>query len=609
MRRTSLWIIMAGIILAVQAAAAAPAINDRPTSVTRAVHIHLRGVLVETPIQDPLGLMGSEMTALRDLVGRVERAREDREVSAVILTLDNFTAGAGQIEELRQGLLELRESGKLVFLHADMLGNGEYLLASAADYISLQPTGLVLLVGLYGESLYLRDLLGKIGAQAEIIQVGDYKSAGEMFTRTEPSPEAAENINWLFDSLYESFVGMIAEGRGLEPERVRELIDGGPYTEAEAAEVGLIDGVEQRDEFLAVVRERIGGRVIFDNRYREDRPGAGVDLNHPFAFFNIFSQMMKPAPRPTQPTIGVIHVEGAIMPGYRRSSPFMTSTGAFAGDIRHALERAAREDAIKGVVLRVDSPGGSAIASETILNAARATAAKKPVIVSMGNLAASGGYYVAMAGEEIFADRMTLTASIGVIGGKLITTGTWDKLGINWVPYARGAHAGIFSSQEGFTPGERERVSTLMQEIYARFEGHVVQGRGDRLTRPIGELTGGRVFSGAQALELGLIDRIGGLEMAIERTAERAGISEYEVRVLPEPLNPIEMLFGDLAGAGRERPSDVRLGGGAAQEVALSLFEGLDPIRSRAAADALARLQLLGTESVLMVMPQVISIR
>ena len=268
---------------------------------------------------------------------------------------------------------------------------------------------------------------------------------------------------------------------------------------------------------------------------------------------------------------------------------------------------------MKAVVLRVDSPGGSALASEIILDASkRVVAKKKPLIVSMGNVAGSGGYYVACGADTIFADSSTITASIGVVSGKVVTTGMWDKLGVNWHPQQRGAMAAMLSSAAPFTDAERAKLRHYMETVYEIFKNHVTAARGDRLTKPIDQLAGGRVFTGAQALELGLIDKIGGLEDAIKFAAKRAGLGEYEIRVIPEPPNIFDLLTGSL-----EKDEFTRMSAGSKLALAqwplfktvLPTLATVDPLRYRAIMQALKRIELIHDEGVIMMMTTDLVIR
>ena len=259
--------------------------------------------------------------------------------------------------------------------------------------------------------------------------------------------------------------------------------------------------------------------------------------------------------------------------------------------------------------MRVDSPGGSATASEIILSATERVKSKKPFVVSMGNVAASGGYYVACGADTIFADESTITGSIGVVGGKLATTDLWKKAGIKWKGYQRGTNASILSSQQVFTPEQRKRMQAWMDEIYGVFKGHVTDARGDKLKKPIDELAGGRVYTGRQALDLGLVDRLGTLDDAVKFIAEEANLADYEVRVVPEPKNFIEQILEEAEGQ-KEDPKRISLAASHSPETlvnaALPYLKQLDPRRVRAVTNALRHLQTLRAEGAVLMMPDLV---
>ncbi len=573
-------------------------------------HFHLSGTLSESPVADPFSLLASEMTSLKDLVRRIDKAGKDARVKAVVLTFDQMELGTGQVEELRQAIARLESSGKKVYAFAEDLSTREYSLLCASDRLSVAPQSTLWLTGLYGESLFVKNLLDKIGVQADFLHLGDYKSAAEMLTRTSPSQPAQENLDWLFDSLYGSLVDVIAQSRGKTAEQVRELIDHGPYTADEAEEKGLIDVVQTREEFIATIENDLGGQIQVENRYGQEEK-AKLNLASPLGFFSLLSELFKP-PTPTtakKDAIAVVYVEGAILPGYRQPSLFGAMDGAFSGNIQKALKTAAQDDSVKAVVLRVDSPGGSAQASDVILNAARQVKSQKPMIVSMGNVAASGGYYVSCGADTIFADAATITASIGVVGGKLVTTNLWNKLGVNWVSHKRGANADLLSSSRPFDEAQRKVIQGYMQQVYEAFKEHVTTGRKGKLRKPIDEIAGGRVFTGKQALDLGLVDQLGGLDQAIEYAAAKVSLKDYDVRVLPEPKDFLSLLMGDLSGEG-EHPTDIRLprmtGLLASHPMLaplLDLLQKTEPQRARALMQALQRVELIRQESVILMMP------
>jgi protease-4 len=297
------------------------------------------------------------------------------------------------------------------------------------------------------------------------------------------------------------------------------------------------------------------------------------------------------------------------MTGKAIPNPFGGSLGAFSSEVRDALEKAAADDSIKAVVLRINSPGGSATASEIILDSTKRLKAKKTFVVSMGDVAGSGGYYVACAADTIFADDTTLTGSIGVVGGKLATTEMWKKIGITFKEYKRGENAGIFSSEAVFTESERARVKALMDDVYAVFKSHVTAIRGKRLKKPIDDLAGGRVYTGKQAHEFGLVDRIGSLNAAVAFAAEQAKIKDYDVRVVPEPKNFIEQLMEQLSGSEDEDTGHIRLVAGQDSLVNLAApyLQHLDPRRTAAVISILRQLQILQTEGVALTMPGILT--
>ncbi len=586
-----------------------PAAEAKPP-VPVVAHFHLSGMMSESPVADPFGLLSGEMTSFKDLVRRMDKAGNDGRVKAVVLTFDQMELGTGQVEELRQAIAHLKSSGKKVYAFAEDLSTREYSLLCASDRLSVAPQSTLWLTGLYGESLFVKNLLDKIGVQADFLHMGDYKSAAEMLTRTSPSQPAQENLDWLFDSLYGSLVDMIAQSRGKTAEQVRELIDHGPYTADDAEEKGLIDVVQTREEFLATVENDLGGQVQVENRYGQEEK-AKLNLASPLGFFSLLSELFKP-PAPTtakKDAVAVVYVEGAILPGYRQPTLFGAYDGAFSGNIQKALETAAQDSSVKAVVLRVDSPGGSAQASDVILNAARQVKSHKPLIVSMGNVAASGGYYVSCGADAIFADAATITASIGVVGGKLVTTDLWSKLGVNWVSHKRGANADLLSSARPFDEAQRKVIQGYMQQVYGVFKEHVTTGRKGKLRKPIDEIAGGRVFTGKQALDLGLVDQLGGLDQAVEYAAAKVSLKSYDVRVLPEPRDFLSLLMGDLSGEG-EHPTDIRLprmtgllAGHPTLAPLLDLLQKTEPQRVHALMHALQRVELIRQESVILMMP------
>jgi protease-4 len=566
------------------------------------------GALAETPQNFP-PLFGSEPPqSLKDMIARLKEARSDNNVKAVVIDMERTALGFGQLEEIHNALRTFSAVDKDVTIHADVLSTGLYALATGASHISLVPTGDLWLLGFYGETPYLRGLLDKMGVMADFEHCGAYKSAAEILTRTGPTKEAQENTDWLLDGLYGELVDMIAESRGLTPDKVRALIDDGPYSAEEALAAGLVDSVMHRQDFIGDLKKSYGDSIEIDMDYAKKDMFGDISDDPFMAMMQVFERLFNPEGKTfTEPSVAIVYVDGMIQTGSAEFSPFGgMSTGAFSTTIRRALDKARKDDSVKAVVMRVDSPGGSALASEIIHDAARRVRQSKPLIISMGNVAASGGYYVSCGADAIFADKTTLTASIGVVSGKLVTTGGWDKLGINWKANQRGAMAAMMSSASIFSEQERAKIRHYMDTVYDVFKEHVTKGRGQKLTKPIDEVAGGRVFTGRQALALGLIDKLGGLDDAIKYAAKKASLGEYEIRVIPEPPTIFDMFSG---GPKEEEytatllPKTAGLSESPLVQAILPALSKVDPQRAAAIMQALQSIDIVHNEGVAAVMP------
>jgi protease-4 len=598
----------------VPASGAEEAKDAKPAARPKVAVFRLAGDITESPTDETFSLGGVTSVTLNDLVARMEKAGNDPDVKALVVLHEAGSIGRAQAEELRQTMAKVRAAGKSIYANADSLSMTGYVLLSGASRLSVVPTADLSVTGLYGESPYLRGLLDKIGVFPDFLSCGPYKSAGEIFLRDGPSPEAEAMQNWLLDGMFDTTLSLIAQGRGVEPDQVRKWIDGAPYTAEKAHAAGLVDAVEQRQDLEALLKSRFGADVEFDKKYGA-KTTPKLDFSSPLGLFKVWGELLgqtlkKPA---AKGAVGLVYVDGPITLGGGQPSPFdMTVTQARSSLIRKALDEAARDDTIKAVVLRVNSPGGSAVASEIILDATRRVKARKPFVVSMGDVAGSGGYYVACASDLIFAGESTITASIGVVSGKLATTEMWNKVGVTFKSYRRGENAGMLASSTGFTKQERERMEATMNEIYDVFKGHVRASRGDRLKKPLDELAGGRVFTGRQALELGLVDRIGTLRDAIAHVAGLAKLADYDVRVIPAPKNFLEQLVEDASGSRDTGPGIGMavlppLAGAPASlvDLAMPYLRHLDPQRVAAVKMALQRLQLIQREGVLLMMPEI----
>lgn len=610
-----LWSVILVPILGIAAAQAADKEDKKADAAKATIAVfRLTGSITEEPAEETIFFASSKAVSLKDLVARFKQASEDDAVKAVVILHEGGSVGSAQKEELRQAMAKLRTAGKDVYTHADSLSMSEYVLLSGASRISVVPTGDLWITGLNAEIPYLRGLLDKLGVKPDFLTCGAYKSAAELFLRESPSPEAEAMENWLLDGLFDTYVKLIAQGRGVTTVKARAWIDGGPYSAEKAKAAGLIDAVEHRQAFEATLKSKYGQNVVFDKKYGKKKPPK-LDFSSPFAVFKIMGDLMGDGQKKKKEktAIGIVYVDGPIMLGGGGGQDTFGAKAARSSEIRKALEEAAQDDSIKAVVLRVDSPGGSAVASEIILDGTKRVKAKKPFVVSMGDVAGSGGYYVACASDVIFADESTITGSIGVVSGKFATNPMWKKIGITFKEYKRGANAGMLSSSDVFSKEERDKMQAWMDEIYGVFKGHVTEIRGDRLKKPIDELAGGRVYTGKQALELGLVDKIGTLQDAIQFVAEKANVTDYDVRIVPEPKSFIERIVEEISGE-KDEPKGLdlqaRLPMGGQQpsliELALPYLQHMDPQRVKAVKMALLRLQLMQREGAVLMMPEII---
>ncbi|GIH72394.1 S49 family peptidase [Sphaerimonospora thailandensis] len=497
--------------------------------------------LSEGPPADPLGaLLSMRKARLTDVLSGLKRARRDPRVRALIFKIGGVPLGLGMVQELRTAVLKLRAAGKLTVAFAETFGEFgagtvPYYLAGAFERVYLQPSGDVGLTGVALEQRFVRDALAKAGIEYQLGQRHEYKTAANMFTQNHMTEAHRESAARIAESVTEQITAGIAEGRSLDPERVRELIDQGPFIGAEAVEAGLVDGLKYRDEVYA---ETLGAAGIV----------GGVETARGTARLLYVSRYARSAlpgrlPRPGADVVALVHGNGMIRLGRSGRSP-LGGGGAMGSDtICAALRSARRDEKVRAIVFRVDSPGGSYVASDAIWReVVLARKAGKPVIVSMGDLAASGGYFVSMAADLIVAQPGTLTGSIGVFGGKPVVGELLGKLGVVTEAVTEGANAGMFSTTQEFSDGQWERVNAWLDRIYADFVGKVADGRGLDRDRAH-ELARGRVWTGADAVRHGLADEIGGLEDALVLARRRADLpTTTPVRTYPR-MHPLERLI------------------------------------------------------------------
>ncbi len=579
--------------------------SERPKRKRRAevAVFTIKGALSETPTAEalPFGPQGGE--SLLKLVQRFDQATEDDDVRAAVVLLQSPAVGTAQLDELRQAMERFKAADKPIYAHTESLTTGSYALLAGATRLSVVPTGDLFINGLYGEQMYLRGLFDLVGVTPDFLTCGSHKTAAEQYMRKSPSDASKEMSKWLYDGIYDSIIRLIAEGRDVDEQQVHDWINKGLYSAESAKEQGIIDAVETRADFEAHIKEQHGEDLKFKKSYGKKKSSM-PDLNNPFAALQLWGQILSgpQTRRSTKDAVAIVYVDGPIMVGEPQASFFGAAGGAYSTPLREALDEVARDDSIKAMVLRVNSPGGSAVASDIILNATKRVRERKPIVVSMGDVAGSGGYYVACGADIIYADEATITGSIGVVAGKLVTTDMWKKIGINFSPIERGENANILSSYATFTDEEEEQFQTWMNEIYGVFKKHVTDIRGDRLTKPIDDIAGGRVYTGKQGLELGLVDRIGGLDAAIEYIADEAKLEadEYEIRIVPRPKSFLETLLADMGPSKKDDDEHLSLG---LLDAAGPLLRAADPERLALLKQALRQLDIIHNEGIMLTMP------
>ncbi len=568
--------------------------------------IELSGSLPDAP--PPFAWVSPENAkpSLRRVLAQLKKVASDKHYTGLVIYLDEPELDLAQIDELTQGIQEVRAAKKKVLVFGEDYDLKGYLLACAADQILLLRKGQLELTGLGVEEMYLAGLLEKVGAKADFLQVGDYKGAEEPLTRVGPSPKWSQNMDSLLDDLYKGVVDRIAKARGLDAAAVEKAFaDCWTMSDEEFVKRKLVDRLTDRD-MIDATEAVYGADFEWDDLLAPS--GESRPFDNPFALLKLLAQETKT--RTKRPSIAVITASGPITSG---GSGRSSAGGLFGGDsigsrtFEEVLADAKDDEMVKGVILRIDSPGGSALASEVIWQSLRACGEEKPVYVSIGSMAASGGYYLASAGHEIYVSPSTIVGSIGVVGGKIVLGGLYEKVGISVFRRARGPMGDMFNSVEAFTPPQKAALQSAFQRTYEQFTDRVKIGRGNRI-KDISAVAQGRLFTGRQAVANGLADRIGGIDEAIADMAKDLKLKpgSYDVIELPPPLSLpeyLEHLFGEFAAA----PG---ASGGTPDQAALSLAKTLLGPRTWASARAaLSGMMLLQREPVLTLMPAVIVVR
>lgn len=507
--------------------------REPPIADNSVLSLRVSGPLPDYVPDDPLRkIFGGPEQSLSNLVLQFKKAKVDKRIKSILLTVDMSAVGWGKSEEIRDAITDFRASGKPVYAYMEGYSTDkEYYISSACDKVYMAPPAELFINGLAADVMFFRGSLDKLGIYPDMIQIGKYKTAVETFTRKDMSDANREFMNSLLDDLFNRYVESIAKARGKSSEDIRAIIDDAPYSSTKAKELGLIDGVAYRDELEKELKTTLGYKesdqlnLVRSSSYNEVEPES-LGLNE-------------------GEKIAVIYATGDIGSGKSENSP--GGDQSIGSDtLAKALNDARDDKSIKAIVIRVDSPGGSGLASDIIWHAVETAKAKKPVVISMSDVAASGGYYIAAGANKIIAQPSTITGSIGVFAGKPVIKGFYDWLGISNEYILRGKQAGMFRESEKFTPEERAKFEDLVKHMYYdEFIPKVAKGR-NKTPEYVDSVAQGRVWTGAQGKERGLVDEFGGLDRAVEVAKELANIPKDKgVRwvILPYPQTYLQKLL------------------------------------------------------------------
>lgn len=568
----------------------------------KVAHVDLSSPIVEKA--PDFTLFGADhLITVPNLLDRLHKAREDKNIRAVLITLGQTDFNSSQALEIRSALAELRQAGKRTFVYADSYDTTAYLAASGATDVCILAGGEIMMTGVAIEPMFMKGLFDKLGVKADFIQVGEFKGADEQYTRTELSPEAKGELNKLADGLYDLITQTIAQNRNISQKSVKAMIDEVFVSARSAKDRKLVDHLLTQDQLRDIIRKELGGDInILPNYAIPEKPK--LDFSNPFA---MLMQMSKKPTASNKPQIALIHAEGVIVDGDTEDSLFGGSATVGSENIRKAFRIAARDENIQAIVLRIDSPGGSALASEVMWQAVHDTAKDKPVIISIGSMAASGGYYLASAGDHIIADPSAIVGSIGVVGGKFVLSGLFEKVGITTQSITRGANANLFSMNEEWSDRQKRLVTNWMKNTYDQFTQRVMVNRKGRI-KDIDQVARGRIFLAKHALELGMVDEIGGLTQAINHAAKEVDLepNSYEVKSIPGTRSIIDLLTGQASMDDEEARMPFK------PQIKLSADSPLlqlPPAMRRLLAQQLQLLQLTEKRPVLLVSPYTITVK
>jgi len=494
--------------------------------------LRLEGEIPEKPAADmPFGFLGGDAPpTVTDVWKSLKKAAIDPKIKAVVLMPRGLSVGWAKLQEIRGALVDFKASGKPLFVFLRAPRTPEYYLATAAERIHIVPEDLLDMKGLRAEITYFKGTLDKLGVVMEVEHAGKYKDAMDSFTRTNMSPESREALDLLIDGLYDHLSATIGGARKKSPADVKKILDDGPFLADQALAAGLVDAVSYEDQFFDEVKKKIGGDV--------NRVGLGDYIHTTVDGFEGRNK------------IAMIVGDGAIVRGGSTPNPLEDSAQITVAQMAKLFHQVGEDASIKGVILRVDSPGGDAVASDEILREAKLLSKKKPMVISMSDVAASGGYYIAMTGDPVLAYSNTITGSIGVIFGKPNLKGLYDKLGLTKDVVKRGRNATIDSEYYPLDAQGRQKLKDGVESVYKTFVGLVAESRKKKFEH-VQELAQGRVWLGEHAKQRDLIDATGGLDKAIELIKVRAKLAPNDkIRLVVYP--PKQTLIEQLMARSQE---------------------------------------------------------
>lgn len=565
----------------------------------KVAYVDLNQPITEMP--PSFALFADTSLTLHSVLTRIHDAREDDDVRGVLVNLGTTSFNLAQAQEIRDALHSFRKAGKRSFVYSDAYDTAAYVAASGATDIVMMSGGEIMIPGVGMEAMFARGLLDKVGVKADYVQIGQYKGADEQYTRTEASEQMRGEMNKILDAMYEQLVDGISYHRNVPKGDVKDLINGVFVSGRVAKQRKLIDHLVDQDGLREMMKKELGREVMLLPNYGIE-PREALDFSNPLALMASLTKTDAAGENPN-PAVALIYAEGVIVDGDSEESLLGGGGTIGSEDLRKALRVATRDPNVKAIVIRIDSPGGSALASEVMWQATRRAAKEKPVIISIGSMAASGGYYLATAGQHIIADPSAVVGSIGVVGGKFVMKDLFDKIGLRTETFTRGTNADLFSMTSSFNDQQRRLITNWMTQTYEQFTERVMTTRKDKI-KDIDEVAHGRIFLAKQARQLGMVDELGGLETALAHAAKVAKLKDdgYDVKIVPGTKTLGDILRGDGPEARMPFRPQVTIAPD-------SILRTLSPRQARLLRTQLQTIQLMQQRPVMLVSPYIFELK